>query len=285
MREYGAGNEREIMADKFDYKKKWGQNFLSDKNLLRAIVTDSVSQGAGTVLEIGAGMGALTAAIAEKAERVRAYEIDESLKPYHADLPANVEVVYGDFQRANLQTLEKELGEYTVIANLPYYITTPVILRFIEESVNCKGVTVMVQEEVARRLCAKAGTAEYGAVTAAVARKGKAEITRFVPRTLFYPRPNVDSAVVKIDFGAGGFGVKSERAYRDVVRCAFLNRRKTLENNLMNTFRLSREEAKEILSEIGVESGARGETLSPETLGALSDILYERGIAGEKERK
>ena len=263
------------------FKKKWGQNFLTDKNLLSAIVADAGVTKETTVLEIGAGAGALTAALCEKAGRVIAYEIDESLKPYlHAALLRydNAEVRFCDFQKADLKKLEEETGDYVVVANLPYYITSPVMMRFVEEAERCKGITVMVQEEVALRFCAKAGTGDYGAITAAIARKGEARITRKVSRNLFTPRPNVDSAVVRVDFTQGGFAVASAKAYRETVRCAFLNRRKTLENNLMNSFRLNREQAREILTAAGVPDGARGETLSPRALGLLSDTLVGRGV-------
>ncbi len=265
----------------FAFKKQFGQNFLSDVNLLRAIVSDAGVGKETTVLEIGAGAGALTRALAEKAKRVVAFEIDETLAPVLQKTLSgceNAEVIFRDFQRADLIALEKELGEYAVVANLPYYVTTPVVLRFIEKAKTCTGLTVMVQEEVAERFCAQAGTAEYGAVTAAIARKGRAEITRRVSAAMFRPHPNVDSAVVKIDFTEGGFAVRSEKAYRDTVRCAFLNRRKTLENNLMNTFRLSRERAQVLLAEAGISCGVRGETLSPEKLGALSDLLEQEGV-------
>lgn len=265
----------------FGFKKKFGQNFLSDTNLLRAIVADAGVTEKSTVLEIGTGAGALTRALAEKAKRVVSYEIDRDLKPVLEESLAgldNVEVVFRDFAKEDLEKLEEDLGEYSVVANLPYYITTPLIMRFAEEAKRCISLTVMVQEEVALRLASKENTADYGAVTAALARRGEAEIVRRVPRNLFTPRPNVDSAVVKVDFTKGGFEVKSARAYRETVRCAFLSRRKTLENNLVNAFRLTREQAKEILRAAGIGEGARGETLSPKTLGALSDILFEKGI-------
>lgn len=273
---------KEILKDHgFAFKKQWGQNFLTDGNLLSAIVQDAGVRPDSTVLEIGAGAGALTRALAQTAKKVVSYEIDRTLEPVLRetlkDCP-NAEIVFGDFQKASLSAFEEKLKRYTVVANLPYYVTTPIVMRFVEEARGCEGLTVMVQEEVARRFCAEADTEDYGAVTAAIARRGNCTITRKVGRELFTPRPNVDSAVVKIDFTQGGFSVESEKAYRDTVRCAFLNRRKTLENNLMNTFRLSRERAKEILSAAGVREGARGETLSPERLGALSDLLVERGL-------
>lgn len=269
------------MNGKHEFKKKWGQNFLSDRNLLSAIVADAGVDETTTVLEIGAGAGALTAALAQKAKRVVAYEIDESLKGILEETLApysNVEVVFGDFQRADFAALEEKLGTYIVVANLPYYITSPVVLKFVEEAQNCTGVTVMVQQEVALRLCAQAGTADYGAITAAIARRGEAKLTRHVSRNLFYPRPNVDSAVVNVDFTKGGFAVLSAKAYRETVRCAFLSRRKTLENNLMNTFRLERETAREILRAAEIQEGVRGEVLTPPQLGALSDTLVRAGV-------
>ncbi len=264
----------------FAFKKKFGQNFLTDANLLRAIVQDAGVDGNTTVLEIGAGAGALTRALSERAKRVVSYEIDKSLQPVLAETLRgceNVEVVFRDFARESLPPLEKELGNYVVVANLPYYVTTPLIMRFVEESERCLGITVMVQEEVARRFCAEAGTADYGAVTAAIKRRGECKIMRKVSRNLFTPRPNVDSAVVKIDFCSGGFALDSASAYREVVRCAFLNRRKTLENNLVSGFKISRERAKELLTAAGIFDGVRGETLTPEQLGKLSDILFHAG--------
>ena len=136
----------------------------------------------------------------------------------------------------------------------------------------------MVQEEVAERFCAKENTPEYGSITAAIALKGNAKIVKRVSRNLFYPRPNVDSAVVKIDFERGRVAVKDEKAYRETVKCAFLNRRKTLENNLVNSFKLNREQAKAALSAAGVDEKARGETLSPQRLANLADVLLDMGF-------
>ncbi|MDE5897478.1 MAG: 16S rRNA (adenine(1518)-N(6)/adenine(1519)-N(6))-dimethyltransferase RsmA [Clostridia bacterium] len=265
----------------FSFKKQWGQNFLTDANLLRAIVSDAGVTEETTALEIGAGAGALTRALSERAKRVVAYEMDRALQPVRARTLAgceNAEVVLHDFAKEKLAPLEAALGDYTVVANLPYYVTTPIVLRFVEEARLCRGLTVMVQEEVAERFCAAAGTADYGAVTAAIARRGSAKITRRVPRTMFTPRPNVDSAVVRIDFGEGGFDVVSPHAYRETVRCAFLSRRKTLENNFVNVFRLPRERVKELLRSAGIADGVRGETLTPRELGTLSDLLVSQGV-------
>ena len=264
----------------FHFKKQFGQNFISDGNLLRSIVEASGITKDTTVVEIGCGAGTLTRALAEVAKQVYAFDIDRDLQPVLAETLAgleNVEVIFRDFNKLDLKEFEKEIEEYVVVANLPYYITTPLVTKLLEESDKVQGLSIMVQEEVADRFCAKEGTAEYGSITAAIALKGNAKVVKRVSRNLFYPRPNVDSAVVKIEFERGRVAVKDEKAYRQTVKCAFLNRRKTLENNLVNFFKLTREQAKEILAEAGVEEKARGETLSPQRLANLSDILLEHG--------
>ena len=268
----------------FQFKKQFGQNFISDTNLLSSIVTASGIDENTTVVEIGCGAGTLTRAIAEKAKKVYAFDVDKDLQPVLAETLAgldNVEVIFRDFNKLDLKAFEEEIGEYTVVANLPYYITTPLVTKLLEEGEKVQGLSIMVQEEVAERFCAKEGTAEYGAITAGIALKGSAKIVKRVPRTLFYPRPNVDSAVVKITFERGRVAVNSEKAYRQTVKCAFLNRRKTLENNFVNHFKVSRETAQEILALAGVEDKARGETLSPQRLAKLADILLEKGVIKE----
>ena len=264
----------------FHFKKQFGQNFISDTNLLKSIVEASGITKETTVVEIGCGAGTLTRALAEAAKQVYAFDIDRDLQPVLAETLAgleNVEVIFRDFNKLNLKEFEEEIEEYTVVANLPYYITTPLVTKLLEESEKVQGLSIMVQEEVADRFCAKENTPEYGSITAAIALKGNAKVVKRVSRNLFYPRPNVDSAVVKIEFERGRVAVKDERAYRQTVKCAFLNRRKTLENNLINSFNLSREEAKNILAEAGVDEKARGETLSPQRLANLADVLLDHG--------
>ena len=264
----------------FHFKKQFGQNFISDGNLLKSIVEASGITKDTTVVEIGCGAGTLTRALAEAAKQVYAFDIDRDLQPVLAETLSgleNVEVIFRDFNKLNLKEFEREIEEYTVVANLPYYITTPLVTKLLEESDKVQGLSIMVQEEVAERFCAKENTPEYGSITAAIALKGSAKIVKRVSRNLFYPRPNVDSAVVKIEFERGRVAVKDEKAYRQTVKCAFLNRRKTLENNLVNFFKLSREQAQEILRLAGVEDKARGETLSPQRLAILSDVLLDKG--------
>ena len=260
----------------FRFKKQFGQNFISDSNLLKSIVAASGISGEDTVVEIGCGAGTLTRALSETAKKVYAFDIDAELKPVLAETLAgcdNVEVIFRDFNKLDLKAFEGEIGRYAVVANLPYYITTPLVTKLLEESEKVESLSIMVQEEVAERFCAREGTPEYGSITAAIALKGSAKIVKRVSRNVFYPRPNVDSAVVKITFERGRLPVRSENMYRAAVRCAFLSRRKTLENNLVNVFGFSRETAKEVLFKAGVEEKARGETLSPERLARLSDVL------------
>lgn len=259
----------------FGFKKQLGQNFITDKNLLASIVSASGVGENDTVVEVGCGAGTLTRALAEKVKRVIAFEVDKSLQPVLARTLSgldNVEVVFRDFLKCDLSEFERQTGEYFVVANLPYYVTTPLIMKFIEEGERCRGLSVMVQEEVADRLCARAGTPEYGAITAMVALRAECAKVKRVPRTLFYPRPNVDSAVVRFTFG-NGLEVSDKKAYKRVVHAAFSSRRKTLENNLVNSYNISRERAQEMLSECNIPLKARGETLTPEQFALLSEKL------------
>ena len=270
----------------FSFKKQFGQNFISDTNLLRSIVELSGIDKSSTVLEIGCGAGTLTRELAASAKEVFAFEIDEKLKPVLAETLAdcpNATVTFKDFLKVDLAALERELAPYTVVANLPYYITSPLVMRFVEESEKVRALVIMVQDDVAKRFCAEAGTPEYGAITAAIARRASAEIVKSVPRRMFFPVPNVDSAVVRLTFAEGRIPVRDAATYRATVRAAFLSRRKTLENNLMQAFSLPREEARDILRRAGVPDKARGETLSPSALAALADLLYERASAAGKK--
>ena len=261
----------------FSFKKQFGQNFISDTNLLRSIVELAGVDKNSTVLEIGCGAGTLTHELAAAAKRVIAFEIDEKLRPVLAETLAdcpNATVVFKDFLKADLSALEKELGPYTVVANLPYYITSPLVMKFVEGSEKVQSLVIMVQDDVAKRFCAKEGTPEYGAITAAIARRASAQIVKNVPRRMFFPVPNVDSAVVKLTFEKDRIPVKSAKCYRDTVRAAFLSRRKTLENNLVNAFSLTREQAQDALKKAHVPEKTRGEALSPEQLAQLSDVLF-----------
>ncbi|MGN0814701.1 MAG: 16S rRNA (adenine(1518)-N(6)/adenine(1519)-N(6))-dimethyltransferase RsmA [Candidatus Coproplasma sp.] len=270
---------REILVrNGFTFKKQFGQNFITDKNLLADVVEKSGADEESTVIEIGCGAGTLTRALAERAKFVYAYEIDKNLQPVLSQTLAgldNVEVIFKDFLKVRLDELEKTLPPYRVVANLPYYITTPLIMTFIEHSKKCLSLTVMVQEEVAERLCASANTPEYGAITANIALRGTCRIVKRVNRRLFYPSPNVDSAVVRIDIEDKRLDVADEALYKKTVQAAFSSRRKTLENNLVNAFSLSRESARAALEACGIDIKARGEVLSPQDFARLSNELSQ----------
>lgn len=265
-----------IAGSGFTFKKKFGQNFISDTELLDGIVDGAGVDKDTTVIEIGCGAGTLTKALANKAKFVYGYEIDASLKPVLARSLAgvdNAEIIFKDFTRVRIDELEKTLPPYKVVANLPYYITTPLIMQLVENSKKCLSLTVMVQEEVALRLCAQPDTPDYGAITANVALRGVCSLVRRVGREKFVPSPNVDSAVVRIDLCEKRLDVGDTDLYKKVVRAAFSSRRKTLENNLISAFGLERGRAREIIAGCGLKEGVRGETLSPEQFACLANAL------------
>ena len=228
-----------LLSQGFKFKKQFGQNFITDTNLLSSIADGAGVTAQSTVVEIGCGAGTLTRAIAERAKKVVAFEIDRDLEPVLALTLAgveNAEVIFRDFLKVDMRAFEEKMPPYLVVANLPYYITTPLVMKFIEDAKKCLSLTVMVQEEVADRFCATCGTPEYGAVTANIALRGECRVIKRVSRNMFSPRPNVDSAVVRIDIKDGNIAVKDAALYKKVVRAAFSSRRKTFENNLMQTF-------------------------------------------------
>ena len=264
----------------FTFKKAYGQNFLTDTALLDQIVILSGVSSNDTVLEIGCGAGALTAALAKRAKKVVGYEIDLKLKPLLNETLSefdNVEIVFSDIMKQKLEDVENKLGgEYIMVANLPYYITTPIIMQFIENAKNIKAMVIMVQEEVAERLAANASTSDYGAITVGINLRGSASIIMRVPREKFTPAPNVDSAVVKIDIEKGKFNGVNFSAVREAVRCGFSSRRKMLINNIMNTYKLTRADAENALTAAGISLTVRGENLTADDYVALSEKLPNR---------
>lgn len=260
----------------FQFNKKFGQNFIFDTNLLNAIVSDADVDSNTTVLEIGCGAGTLTKQIASKAKRVVSYEIDTNLKPIlEENLKGikNVEVVFADVMSQKTSEIEEILGDdYVIIANLPYYITTPIIFKFLEEAKRLKRLVIMVQLEVAERLTAQENTANYGAITAQLKYRSDVKITRIVKRNMFTPAPNVDSAVVRIDF-VKKYDIRDEKTLNNLIKSAFQMRRKTLCNNLKNTFGYTNEQAVKLLGEAGLEPNVRGEALSVEQFVKLANLM------------
>lgn len=249
----------------FTFKKAYGQNFLTDGTLLDDIAELSGIDENTTVLEIGCGAGALTTVLCKRAKKVVGYEIDGRLKPVLSEVLDefnNVEIVYKDVLKEDLNVLESKLGEgYIMVANLPYYITTPIIMEFIEKAKGIKSLVIMVQEEVAERLSAKAGQSEYGAITVAVNFFGSSKIIKRVEREKFTPVPNVDSAVVKIDVDREKYSGIDFSSVREAVRCGFQSRRKMLVNNIMNGYKIDRAKAESVLTEAEIPLTERGEKL------------------------
>lgn len=263
-----------IRGTGFRFNKALGQNFISDTNLLEAIVSDSGVCGEDTVVEIGTGAGTLTRALAAKAKKVFSFEVDKNLQPVlELSLKGldNVEVVFRDVLKMSDAQLEETVGgSFKVVANLPYYITTPLAMRFIESDLNVKSLTVMVQKEVADRFVAKPNTADYAAITLAIEMCGSATITRNVSRNMFYPSPNVDSAVVRIDIDRNKLKGENIALISKLVRSAFAMRRKTLANNLSQGFCMSKTDAAAKIEEAGFSPMVRGEALSLEDYIRLS---------------
>lgn len=265
------------------FKKAFGQNFLSDVALLDDIAEKAGINKEDTVIEIGCGAGTLTRALAARAKNVIGYEIDLSLKPVLSDVLGdceNVKIIYKDVMKEDIAEVEKQAGgEYKIVANLPYYITTPVVMKFLENSEKLLSMTVMVQEEVAERFAAKPGTPDYGAITVGINLRGKAEIVKRVPREKFTPAPNVDSAVVRIDIDKHKYDGVDFASVREAVKAGFLSRRKMLVNNLMNYYKINRETAENVLKAAGVSLTARGETLTEKQFIAIAE-----GVKNEKSK-
>ncbi len=264
-------NKTPIMGT-HNFKKKFGQNFISDRNLLAAIVRDSNIEKNDIVLEIGAGEGTLTSEISASAKKVVSFEIDRDLIPTLEGLDLeNVEFVFEDALKMELKDIEDKLGgEYKIIANLPYYITTPLIFKFLEGSDKLKSMTIMVQKEVAERIVAKEGGKDYGILSVMIAFFGNAKITRNVSRKLFFPQPNVDSAVVNIEIVKGKFDVPKEKFSR-VVKAAFSMRRKTILNNLSNALGMDKKDITQKLENFDLSR--RAESFSVEEFAEITKIL------------
>ena len=264
----------------FHFNKALGQNFITDANLLDAIVADSGINGDDTVVEIGTGAGTLTRAIAKVAKKVYSFEVDRNLQPVLAlSLQGvdNAEVIFRDVLKMKDDELKSVVGDsFKVVANLPYYITTPLAMRFIESTLDVKSVTIMVQKEVALRFVAKPNTADYSAITLAIEMAGNAQITRNVSRNMFFPSPNVDSAVVRIDIDRTKLDGENAPLWDKLVRSSFAMRRKTLANNLSVAFQIDKQEAGKLIEEAGFSPMVRGEALSLDDYKKLTKTLETR---------
>lgn len=263
-----------LKNDKFKFNKGLGQNFIFDKNLLKAIVHDASITSDDTVVEIGTGAGTLTLELAAVAKKVYTFEVDKNLssilekvfKPYD-----NIDLHFKDILRMKQQDFKGIVNvPFKVVANLPYYITTPLIMYFIESDLPVESLTVMMQKEVADRLVAESGTSDYSAITLAIKIEGSAEIVRKIHKEMFIPIPQVDSALVKIDIDRNKIDRDIKSDLKKLVRSSFMMRRKTILNNLAGVYKINKEELSRILKESGIRPNQRGEEL---TLEQYKEIL------------
>lgn len=266
----------------FNFQKKFGQNFLIDPHVLDKIMDHAKISGEDFVLEIGPGIGTMTQYLCERAGAVTAVEIDSNLIPILEDTLggySNVEIINGDILKVDIGELAREKNggrPIKVVANLPYYITTPIIMGLFESHVPIDSITVMVQKEVAERMQASPGTKDYGALTLAVQYYARPKIVANVPPNCFMPRPKVGSAVICLNrHKAPVVQVKDEKLMFHLIRASFNQRRKTLANGLNNSpeISLGKEEIQRCLRELGVSETIRGEALTLEQFARLSDMI------------
>lgn len=269
----------------FNFQKKFGQNFLIDTHVLDKIIAAAEITRDDYVLEIGPGIGTMTQYLCENAREVTAVEIDKNLIPILQDTLGeydNVEVINEDILKVDINALaqQKNGGKpIKVVANLPYYITTPIIMGLFESHVPIASITVMVQKEVADRMQVGPGTKDYGALSLAVQYYAKPEIVANVPPNCFMPRPNVGSAVIRLTcHDKPPVQVEDEKLMFDLIRASFNQRRKTLANGLNNApqIALSKEQIAEAIQELGVSASIRGEALTLEQFAQLSNIIKNK---------
>lgn len=269
----------------FNFQKKYGQNFLINTNVLEEIVEAAGITKEDFVLEIGPGIGTMTQYLCEAAGEVVAVEIDANLIPVLNDTLSaytNIQILNKDILKINLTKFANEYNggkPMKVVANLPYYITTPIIMQLFESHAPIESITIMVQKEVAERMQEQAGSKEYGALSLAVQYYAKPEIITEVPPSCFMPQPKVGSAVIRLTrHEKPVVDVKSEKLLFQVIRASFNQRRKTLANGLHNfgAFSLEKEELQECIEELGMPVNIRGEMLSLEQFARLSNLIFDR---------
>lgn len=284
MADLGIPQNTVEVLQKYDFhiQKKYGQNFLIDTGVLERIVDAAEITGEDCVLEIGPGIGTMTQYLAERADEVVAVEIDKNLIPILEETLSgynNVTIINADILKVDINKIAEEKNQgrpIKVVANLPYYITTPIIMGLLETHVPLESITVMVQKEVADRMQVGPGTKDYGALSLAVQYYAKPEIVAHVPPNCFIPRPNVDSAVIRLTrYEEPPVHVDNEARLFALIRAAFNQRRKTLVNALGNASGLgvTKEQAAEALRRMGLSLTIRGEALTLEQFARLAEEL------------
>ena len=270
----------------FDFKKKFGQNFLIDENVVEKIVREAGVTKDDFVVEVGPGIGTMTQILCENAREVVAVEIDKKLIPILTEDTLsyydNVTVINEDILKLDIKKLADEKNEgrpIKVVANLPYYITTPIIMGLFESHVPLDSITIMVQKEVADRMQCGPGTKDYGALSLAVQFYARPKVVLNVPASCFMPRPNVDSAVIRLErFKTPPVDVKNEHLMFKIIRASFNQRRKTLQNGLKNSnlVTATKEDIVDAIREVGLPETIRGEALTLEQFAGLANVLNKK---------
>ncbi|WXR63100.1 16S rRNA (adenine(1518)-N(6)/adenine(1519)-N(6))-dimethyltransferase RsmA [Peptostreptococcaceae bacterium AGR-M142] len=265
----------------FKFSKSLGQNFLIDNNILNKIVDSALIEEDDYVIEVGPGIGTLTREIAKRAKKVIAVEIDKTLIPILEETLAdfdNASVVNEDILKLDIKKLideEFEGKRVKLVANLPYYVTTPIIMRFLEEEIPLKNMVVMIQKEVGERIESKPNKKTYGALSVGVQFYSSVDIIGIVPKTVFIPQPKVDSIVIRLNiYEQLPYKVSDRKKFFKIVRGAFAQRRKTLLNTLSSSLSISKDEIKELVKD-EIDLKRRGETLSIEEFVKLYELIYE----------
>ncbi|MCR8997047.1 16S rRNA (adenine(1518)-N(6)/adenine(1519)-N(6))-dimethyltransferase RsmA [Brevibacillus laterosporus] len=272
----------------FSLKKSLGQNFLTDINILHNIIDAAELSKDKAVIEIGPGIGALTEQLCRAAGKVMAIEIDQRLLPILEDTLSpyeNITVVHGDVLKLDVAALIAEhlsgCSGVSVVANLPYYVTTPILMGLLESGIELDHIVVMIQKEVAERIAAKPGTKDYGSLSVAAQFYAETSIEMIVPASVFIPRPNVDSAVIKLSIRKQPIvEVADEKLFFRVVKASFAQRRKTLLNNLVTNYfgKEKKEQALQALEEADILPSRRGETLSIQEFATLANTIHRLQI-------
>lgn len=283
-----------IQKNEFAFQKRFGQNFLVDARVLDKIIQSAGVTKEDCVLEVGPGIGTMTQALSEAARQVVAVEIDDHLIPILQETLKecpNVKVIHGDILKTDVKAIADEYNEgcpLHVIANLPYYITTPIIMGLFESGVPLKSITIMVQKEVADRMKAEPGTKDYGALSLAVQYYAEPYLAANVPPNCFIPRPNVGSAVIRLTrHEQPPVQVADEKLMFRLIRAAFNQRRKTLANSLNNSPELffPKEQIQEAIAALDVSPSVRGEALSLEQFAQLANLLSKKRVQVSEEEK
>ncbi len=278
MRLYDPKTIREVLSQNgFSFKKSLGQNFLINPSVCPKMADSAVQNGEEAVIEIGPGIGVLTAELSKRAKNVVCIEIDERLRPVLAETLAdcdNVEVIFGDCMKLDIAEIIEERfkgKKVSVCANLPYYITSPIIMMLLEKRLPITSITVMVQKEAADRICAEVGSRESGAVTVAVNYYSEPQVLFRVSRGSFMPPPNVDSSVIRLDvLTEPPVKLNDEKGFFAFIKAAFAQRRKTLVNSVSASGKWTKENIKNALATVGLDENIRAEAL---TMQMLADVF------------